>query len=230
VPGLLSFASWVDREPASKVTEPGDAEHQAVTRRRPRSLQARPDLQRPRPDAVRFTDPPCPLIGVRRIVPASVLRLPVTTGEGDRELSRSRNRAGRDRPALRALAALTATAAVAAATAAPTAGSERATFPLSFIGVYQDGTPVKVKKFTFSGAPVQCAEGPATYSPARPLPRMKVKKHLQFSGTVRRKGVTTRVTGKYKRDLSAVTGTLKVRGKVSGYTRCRSGKLRWKTD
>ena len=145
-------------------------------------------------------------------------------------MGRTLNRADRDRPTLRALAALTATAAVAVALAAPSAGSERATFPLSFIGVYQDGTPIKVKKFTFSGAPVQCAEGPATYSPARPLPRMKVNKHLEFAGTVRRKGVTTRVTGKYKRNLSAVTGTLKVRGKVNGYTRCRSGKLRWKTD
>ena len=59
---------------------------------------------------------------------------------------------------------------------------------------------------------------------------MKVNKHLEFAGTVQRKGVTTRVTGKYKRNLSAVTGTLEVRGKVNGYTRCRSGKLRWKTD
>jgi len=145
-------------------------------------------------------------------------------------MSRSRECADRDRPAVRALAALTATAAVAAALAAPTAGGERATFPLSFIGVYQDGTPVKVKKFTFSGAPVQCADGPTAYSPARPLPKMKVNKHLEFAGTVQRKGVTTRVTGKYKRNLSAVTGTLEVRGKVNGYTRCRSGKLRWKTD
>jgi hypothetical protein len=145
-------------------------------------------------------------------------------------MSRSRNRADRDRPALRALAALTATVAVAAGLAAPSAGGERSTFPLSFIGVYRDGAPVKVKKFTFSGAPVQCAEGPTIYSPARPLPVMKVDQDLEFAGKVRRKGVTTRVTGRYKRNLSAVTGTLKVSGKVGGYTRCRSGKLRWKTD
>jgi hypothetical protein len=170
------------------------------------------------------------MIGVRRIVPASVPATAGGSGEGGRRLNRFRNRGDLDRPAVRALAALAATVAVAAALAAPTAGSERATFPLSFIGVYKDGTPVKVKKFTFSGAPVQCADGPTAYSPARPLPKMMLNKSLEFSGTVSRKGVTTRVTGRYKRNLSAVTGTLEVRGKVNGYTRCRSGKLRWKTD
>ncbi|MEZ5074789.1 MAG: hypothetical protein R2691_08160 [Solirubrobacterales bacterium] len=127
----------------------------------------------------------------------------------------------------RALATLAAGATIAAGVAGPAAAAPKPAFPLSFIGVYRNGVPIKVKKFQFSGVPVSCRQGPTTYGTSRPLPTMKVKA-FEFGGTFRRKGTTIRVTGKYKRNLSAATGTLKVTGKVGSYTSCRSGKLRWK--
>jgi len=134
------------------------------------------------------------------------------------------------RPLIRYLAAFTVAALAALALAgSATAAAGTGSFPLSFIGIYRGAEPVKVKKFQFSGAPVRCAEGVTTYSTTRPLPRMKVRDR-RFSGTFVRKGVRIRVVGKYKRNLSKVTGTLKVTGKVGGYTRCSSGKVRWKTS
>jgi hypothetical protein len=129
---------------------------------------------------------------------------------------------------LRIGSALTAVAFAATGLAGPAAASAGSKFPLSFISVTRGDKPVKVKRFQFTGAPVQCAEGTTTYSTPRPLARMKVK-HRKFSGTFTKRGTKIRVTGKYKRNLSKVRGTLKVTGKVDGYTRCNSGKLRWKT-
>ncbi|HET6831925.1 MAG TPA: hypothetical protein VFH44_11315 [Solirubrobacterales bacterium] len=128
---------------------------------------------------------------------------------------------------LRVGAAITAVALAAIGLAGPAAASTGG-FPLSFISVTRGDKPVKVKRFQFSGAPVKCAEGTTTYSTQRPLSRMKVR-HREFGGTFTRRGTRIRVTGKYKRNLSKVTGTLKVTGKVDGYTRCSSGRLRWKT-
>jgi hypothetical protein len=121
------------------------------------------------------------------------------------------------------VAALSASALAGPATAA------RPSFPLSFVGIYKNGTPVKVKKFQFAGAPVQCAQGLTSYSTPKPLPAMKVK-NREFSGTFENKGTKVRVTGKYKRNLQKVTGTLKVTGKVGSYTDCASGKMTWKTN
>ena len=127
------------------------------------------------------------------------------------------------------LAALAVTIAAAVALAGPAAAAGPS-FPIGFIGVYKpDGTPVKVKKFQFGNAPVQCAEGATSYSTPKPLPALKVKDR-EFSGTFENKGTKVRVTGKYKRNLKKVTGTLKISGRVGGYTNCTSGKMDWKAS
>ena len=69
----------------------------------------------------------------------------------------------------RAVATVAATALAATALAGPAAAAGPS-FPLSFIGIYKNGSPVKAKKFQFAGAPVSCAEGTTTYGTSRPLP------------------------------------------------------------
>ncbi len=57
---------------------------------------------------------------------------------------------------------------------------------------------------------------------------MKLNKKLKFKGTLVADGVKSKVTGKYKRNLSKITGTLKATGDTGGFTNCSSGKIRWK--
>lgn len=129
----------------------------------------------------------------------------------------------------RALATVIATALATAVGAAP-ATAAGPQFPIQFVNVTKNGIPVTVKKFEIFGAPVACDQGPSTYSTPKPLGSMKVKKNLTFSGTFTKNGTKVRITGKYKRSLQKVTGTLKISGKVGNSTGCTSGKLRWKTS
>ncbi len=116
--------------------------------------------------------------------------------------------------------------------AAPMAGAltaDKATTGLSFIGISRNGEIIKVKQFTFANLSLNCTEGPTTYTPAKPLPGMKVVDR-EFKGKFTRGSVTTAVTGKYKRSLQKATGTLKVTGDIGSFTNCTSGKVNWKAE
>ncbi len=116
--------------------------------------------------------------------------------------------------------------------AAPMAGAlsaDRAASGVSFLGISRNGEIIKVKGFTFTNLPLSCTEGLTTYSPATPLPGMKVVDR-QFRGKFKRGAITTAVTGKYKRSLQKATGTLKVTGDIGAFTNCTSGKVTWKAE
>jgi hypothetical protein len=116
--------------------------------------------------------------------------------------------------------------------AAPMAGAltaDKGAVGLSFLGISRNGEIIKVKQFNFTNLPVDCTEGPTTYTPAKPLPGMKVVDR-EFKGKFTRGAVTTAVTGKYKRSLQKATGTLKVTGDIGSFTNCNSGKVTWKAE
>ena len=126
---------------------------------------------------------------------------------------------------------LAACAAAALLVAAPLAGARTETkltaFSLSFDGVYKHGKPVKVKNFMYSSIPLDCTEGGTTYSPSAKFKPMKVNRKLKFKGTLKVDGITSKVVGKYKRNLSKITGTLKATGSFDMFTGCNSGRVRW---
>ncbi len=131
------------------------------------------------------------------------------------------------------VALVVATALVAgpiAGAGARTGASDRlVTFGISFDGVYKKGKPVKVKNLVYSNLNLVCDEGNVIYSPSKKFPRMDVNRKLKFHGTLKVDGVTSKVAGKYKRDLSKVTGTVRATGDFGGGTNC-NGKIPWQTN
>ncbi len=132
------------------------------------------------------------------------------------------------RPKLAILVAALMTAALIAAPSAGAGTAKADAFSLGFDGVYKAGKPVKVKNFVYSNLPLTCTEGSTTYSTPKKFPKMKLNEKLKFKGTLVAGGVTSKVVGKYKRNLSKITGTLKATGDTNGFTNCKSGKIRWK--
>jgi hypothetical protein len=129
---------------------------------------------------------------------------------------------------------LAACAAAGLLVAAPLAGArtERklTAFNLSFVGVYKHGKPVKVKNFVYSSIPLVCDEDTTAYSPSEKFEPMRVNDERRFRGTLKVDGITSKVVGRYKRDLSKVTGTLRARGSFDTFTGCDSGEVRWVTN
>ena len=108
---------------------------------------------------------------------------------------------------------------------------ERAVVPeVSFDGKYRHGKPRKVVHFEYSIF-VNCDEGPGqAETNGNPLPGMKVKRY-KFHGRFTRDGVKSIVRGKYAKDLSGVTGTLRVIGDVSpSLNNCDSTRQNWATN
>ena len=129
---------------------------------------------------------------------------------------------------------LAACAAAALLVAAPLAGARTegklTAFNLSFVGIYKHGKPVKVKNFMYFSIPLECTEGGTAYSPSAKFEPMKVNDRRKFKGTLKVDGITSKVVGRYKRDLSKVTGTLRATGSFNAFTGCDSGKVRWVTN
>ena len=123
---------------------------------------------------------------------------------------------------------LFAVLASAALIAVPSAGAKGTPFTLSFDTVYEAGKPVAVKNFVYSNLLLTCTEGSTTYSPPRKFPKMKLNDDLKFKGTLRIRGVRSKVVGKYRKDLSKVTGKLKASGDTKRFTNCSSGWAPWK--
>jgi len=126
------------------------------------------------------------------------------------------------------VALLAAAAIVVAPAAAADNGRDVATFSLSFDGVYKKGLPVKVKNFVYSNLPLKCGEGTTYYSAPQKFKKMKVNAKLKFKGTLAVDGVKSKVVGKYKRNLSKITGTIKASAKTGPLAGCNSGKVKWK--
>ena len=125
-------------------------------------------------------------------------------------------------------AILIAVLASTALVAVPSAGAKATAFTLSFDGVYKAGKPIAVKNFVYSNLLLTCDEGSTTYSAPKRFPKMNVNEDLKFRGTLVVRGVRSKVVGKYRKDLSKVTGTLKASGDLRGLTNCSSGKAPWK--
>jgi len=133
------------------------------------------------------------------------------------------------RSRLRPLLALAVVTALAAAVPGIAPAKGTTTFTLTFAAVTQNGKPVLVKQMRISNVPVTCKQGTTTYSTPKKMPKMEVSKRLRFAGKETFNGTKVKVTGKYKKNLEKVTGTVKVKGRIGNLTRCNSGKLRWKT-
>jgi len=135
------------------------------------------------------------------------------------------------RTTLVAMIVIVATAALAAApltgAGASPAGKRLLAFGLSFDGIYKHGKPVKVRNFVYSNLALQCNEGQTTYSPSAKFKPMDVNRKRRFKGTLKVDGMTSKVVGRYKRNLSKIAGTLKATGSFEGKTGCTSGEVRW---
>ena len=136
----------------------------------------------------------------------------------------------------RNVSTLIALVAAAALLATPLAGADSdaggkrlISFGLSFDGVYKRGKPVKVKNLVYSNLGMTCDGGGYIYSPSKKFPKLDVNRKLKFRGTLKVDGITSRVVGKYKRNLSKVTGTVRATGETAGRTNC-SAKIEWETD
>ena len=128
------------------------------------------------------------------------------------------------------LIAIVAAASLAAAPIAGAGNGERlVSFGISFDGVYKRGKPVKVKNLVYSNLGMTCDGGGYIYSPSKKFPKLDVNRKLKFRGTLKVDGITSRVVGKYKRNLSKVTGTVRATGDTAGRTNC-SAKIEWETD
>jgi hypothetical protein len=121
-----------------------------------------------------------------------------------------------------------AAALLLAAIAAPAASGGGNTVPeVSFDNDYVHGELVKVKHFEYLNVSVSCNEGAATANNfGKPLPPMKLD-HRRFEGDVDRDGRQIEVSGRYNKQLTKVTGKLRVEGTVAGLTGCDSGRQRW---
>ena len=128
-----------------------------------------------------------------------------------------------------ALLALTAVIALAAPSAGVATDRGRP-FTLGFESITRDDVPIKVKNFVFKNLPMKCDEGNLLYSAPKRFSIMEVNDRRKFSGKEKFSGVKVKVTGKYKRNLTKVKGTIKAKGKTDGYTDCSSEKLRWKAS
>ncbi|MFN8113950.1 MAG: hypothetical protein U0R51_12230 [Solirubrobacterales bacterium] len=121
--------------------------------------------------------------------------------------------------------ALIAAVAVASLAIGPAAGAHTATdrlvaFGISFDTVYKQGKPAKVKNLVYSNLKMDCDGGGTFYSPSAKFGKLTVEKRA-FKGTLKVDGVTSKVTGKYKRDLTKVSGTLTAKGNPPGHTNCQ---------
>jgi hypothetical protein len=127
-------------------------------------------------------------------------------------------------------AILIAVLASTALIAVPSAGAKGTAFTLSFDTVYKAGKPAAVKNFVYSNLLLTCTEGSTTYSPPKQFPKMRLNDELEFKGTLVIRGVRSKVVGKYRKDLSKVTGKLKASGDTKRFTNCRSGWAPWKAS
>jgi hypothetical protein len=130
---------------------------------------------------------------------------------------------------LRPLLALAAIAALVALVPGTATAKGTTTVTLSFSAVTQNKKPVLIKNMAIANVPADCRHGTATYSTPRYMPKMKVNDRLRFKGKRTFGDTKVKVTGKYKRNLQKITGTVKVKGTIAGLTHCNSGKLRWKS-
>jgi hypothetical protein len=94
---------------------------------------------------------------------------------------------------------------------------------------FRNGRARYVFRFEFHNVPAEC-QGSGTTAISDPLGiHMKIRRHRKFSGHAKLNGgkVTANVKGRFKRGFKKATGTLRVKGTVTGCPSADSGVLKW---
>jgi hypothetical protein len=122
-------------------------------------------------------------------------------------------------------------AAVAVAAIRHYHGTVREGGDLRFVTKVRDGETIKVKRFVFSGVPMECDNGSSTVGDAgSPPPAMRVNDEHKFGGkfTSANGRKHLRIRGRFRNDDQKARGILRVTGDFGGgATNCATGKTHW---